>query len=72
MPSPFPGMDLYLDHPDFWPHHWLTTLIAETLVPQVRPYYRLRSRAEPATRRDKTGLGRGAISRQGTEILKGA
>ncbi|MGB3310892.1 MAG: DUF4058 family protein [Nodosilinea sp.] len=28
----------YLEHSDFWPevHHWLITLIAETLVPQVR------------------------------------
>ena len=43
MPSPFPGMDPYLEHPDFWPevHHWLITLIAETLVPQVRPKYRV-------------------------------
>jgi len=43
MPSPFPGMDPYLEHPDFWPevHHWLITLIAETLVPQIRPKYRV-------------------------------
>ncbi|MEO0826153.1 MAG: DUF4058 family protein [Cyanobacteria bacterium J06635_15] len=43
MPSPLPGMDPYLEHPDFWPevHHWLITLIAETLVPQVRPKYRV-------------------------------
>lgn len=43
MPSPFPGMDPYLEHSDFWPevHHWLITLIAEALVPQVRPKYRV-------------------------------
>jgi Protein of unknown function (DUF4058) len=43
MSSPFPGMDPYLEHPDFWPecHHWLISLIAETLVPQVRPKYRV-------------------------------
>lgn len=43
MPSLFPGMDPYLEHPDFWPevHHWLITLIAEALVPQVRPKYRV-------------------------------
>ncbi len=43
MPSPFPGMDPYLEHPDFWPevHHWLITLIAEALVLQVRPKYRV-------------------------------
>lgn len=36
-------MDPYLEHPDFWPevHHWLITLLAETLVPQVRPKYRV-------------------------------
>lgn len=43
MSSPFPGMNPYLEHPDFWPevHHWLISLIAETLVPQVRPKYRV-------------------------------
>ncbi len=43
MPSPFPGMNPYLEHPDFWSevHHWLITLLAETLVPQVRPKYRV-------------------------------
>ncbi|ACK69175.1 conserved hypothetical protein [Gloeothece citriformis PCC 7424] len=43
MPSPFPGMDPYLEHPDFWPevHHWLITAIAEKLVPQIRPKYEI-------------------------------
>lgn len=43
MPSPFPGMDPYLEHPELWAgvHHWLITLLAETLVPQVRPKYRV-------------------------------
>lgn len=43
MPSPFPGMNPYLEHSDFWAevHHWLITLIAEALVPQVRPQYRV-------------------------------
>jgi Protein of unknown function (DUF4058) len=43
MPSPFPGMDPYLEHPDFWPetHHWLISLIAESLVPQIRPKYEI-------------------------------
>ncbi len=37
----FPGMDPYLEHPNFWPevHHWLISLIAETLMPQIRPKY---------------------------------
>ncbi|MDB9315359.1 DUF4058 family protein [Spirulina sp. CS-785/01] len=43
MPSPFPGMDPYLEQPDFWPeiHNRLITLIADTLIPQVRPKYRV-------------------------------
>lgn len=41
MPSPFPGMDPYLEHPDFWPalHHWLIIEIARFLSPQLRPKY---------------------------------
>ncbi|MEG4054724.1 MULTISPECIES: DUF4058 family protein [unclassified Microcoleus] len=41
MPSPFPGMDPYLEHPDFWQetHHWLISAIAASLVPQIRPKY---------------------------------
>lgn len=43
MPSPFPGMDPYLEHPDFWPevHSRLIVAIADFLVPQVRPKYRV-------------------------------
>ncbi len=43
MPSPFPGMDPYLEHPELWPgvHHWLIIAIAESLVPQLRPKYRV-------------------------------
>ncbi|NET85102.1 MAG: DUF4058 family protein [Moorea sp. SIO1F2] len=43
MPSIFPGMDPYLEHPDLWPevHHWLISLIAEYLIPQVRPKYKV-------------------------------
>lgn len=43
MPSPFPGMEPYLEHPDFWQetHHWLISLIAESLVPQIRPKYEI-------------------------------
>ncbi len=41
MPSPFPGMDPYLEHPDHWPecHSRLIVAIADTLVPQIRPKY---------------------------------
>ena len=44
MPSPFPGMDPYLEHPDLWPdlHHRLITALADALGPQVRPRYVVR------------------------------
>jgi hypothetical protein len=43
MPSPFPGMDPYLDHPRTWAnlHHRLITAIAIAIAPQVRPKYRV-------------------------------
>lgn len=43
MPSPFPGMDPYLDHPSAWPnvHHRLITAIADDLAPQLLPKYQV-------------------------------
>ncbi|GBE94706.1 DUF4058 family protein [Nostoc cycadae] len=43
MPSPFPGMNPYLEHPNLWPglHHWLIIEIARLLSPQLRPKYRV-------------------------------
>ena len=43
MPSPFPGMDPYLEHPSSWPnlHHRLITAIAIFLAPHLRPKYRV-------------------------------
>ncbi|MEG4446741.1 DUF4058 family protein [Microcoleus sp. AT9_B5] len=43
MPNPFPGMNPYLEHPDFWPevHHLLIAMIQESLVPQLVPKYRV-------------------------------
>jgi len=43
MPSPFLGMDPYLEHPRSWPnfHHRLITAIAISLAPQLRPKYRV-------------------------------
>jgi hypothetical protein len=43
MPSPFPGVDPYLEHPDFWPgiHNLLISEIARFLSPQLRPKYRV-------------------------------
>jgi len=41
MPSPFPGMDPYLEHPNLWPgvHHFLITAIADFLSPKLRSKY---------------------------------
>jgi hypothetical protein len=44
MPSPFPGMDPYLEEPTLWPgvHQRLITYIADALQPKVRPRYHAR------------------------------
>jgi hypothetical protein len=41
MPSPFPGMDPYLEDPRLWPdvHHRLISVIAEMLLTRIRPSY---------------------------------
>lgn len=41
MPSPFPGMDPYLEHPALWPdvHQALASQIRALLVPLIRPRY---------------------------------
>lgn len=41
MPSPFPGMDPYLEHPEVWPgvHLLLISALAESLTPVLRPKY---------------------------------
>ncbi|ASC69563.1 hypothetical protein XM38_004900 [Halomicronema hongdechloris C2206] len=43
MPSPFPGMDPYLEHPSAWPniHHRLMTAIADGLAPKLLPKYQV-------------------------------
>jgi hypothetical protein len=43
MPSPFPGMDPYLEHPSSWPnvHHRLITAIADSISPQLLPKYQV-------------------------------
>jgi Protein of unknown function (DUF4058) len=44
MPSPFPGMDPYLEHPARWPdvHHRLITASSDYLTEQLRPRYFVR------------------------------
>ena len=41
MPSPFPGMDPFLEDPGLWPdvHHWLISVTAELLNSSLRPNY---------------------------------
>jgi Protein of unknown function (DUF4058) len=43
MPSPFPGMDPYLETPSFWPevHNRMIVAIADDLSPKLRPRYRV-------------------------------
>jgi hypothetical protein len=42
MPSPFPGMNPYLENPELWTevHHLLIGILAEVLNPQLLPHYR--------------------------------
>ncbi len=41
MPTPFPGMDPYLEHPSLWPnvHSSLIIALRDELAPQLRPRY---------------------------------
>lgn len=43
MPSPFPGVDPYLENPELWPevHHRLITAIAIAIAPAIAPKYRV-------------------------------
>ncbi len=44
MPSPFPGMDPYLEDPALWPdvHHRLISVASDLLTEQLRPKYLVR------------------------------
>ncbi|KYC42504.1 hypothetical protein WA1_21320 [Scytonema hofmannii PCC 7110] len=61
MPSPFPGMNPYLEDSEMWPevHHWVITVIAELLVPQLRPKYRvaIEKRVYQTTSEDSVLIG---------------
>src|SRR5713101_3843749 len=41
MPSPFPGMDPYLEHPALWPdvHNSLLAAVRDSVAPDVAPRY---------------------------------
>jgi Protein of unknown function (DUF4058) len=53
MPTPFPGMDPYLERPVLWPdvHNGLIAELRNTLAPQLRPryYVALEERSPPDT-----------------------
>jgi hypothetical protein len=44
MPSPFPGMDPFLEDPGLWPdvHHELISVARELLGGSIRPKYHVR------------------------------
>ena len=48
MPSPFPGMDPYLENPKIWrgAHHWFITAADEQLQPQLNHARLLRRHRE--------------------------
>ena len=47
MPSPFPGMDPFVEHPSLWPdvHNALIATIRADLAPLLRPRYVARRRS---------------------------
>src|SRR5215470_11561832 len=78
MPTPFPGMDPYVEHPGLWPdiHNGLIAELRNALAPQLRPryYVALEERtylAEPAgltfvSRLDVTVVGSPTPAASGT------
>ena len=66
MPSPFPGMDPYLEHPDFWQetHHWLIVACAEFIMPQIRPKYEIAIKKRIYEINDTNDIPDVAIKRQ--------
>ena len=86
MPSPFPGMNPYLEQDDAWHdfHQQFIPLVGQMIVPQVRPNYivkveeHLFIHERSATERDFLGradvsVARGDVSlpaRQGTQVLE--
>jgi hypothetical protein len=70
MPSPFPGMDPYLEG-YLWPdvHHALASKIRQLLVPQLSPNYL--ARLEVSVFEDKNPEGEVGILYPDVEILRG-
>src|SRR5712692_6277288 len=66
MPSPFPGMDPYLEHPALWPdvHNRILAALADTLAAEVAPryYVALERRTYAITPDDLVFIGRPDIA----------
>src|SRR5262249_23607470 len=71
MPSPFPGMDPYLETPDLWPdvHHELISQIRTALNPALRPSSAPRF-DRPVSTPDQTAPGR-EVTPPDTRVEKG-
>ncbi|OLP19796.1 hypothetical protein BST81_04055 [Leptolyngbya sp. 'hensonii'] len=55
MPSPFPGMNPYLEHPTFWSsfHTRLLVAISDALAPVLRPHYYIEVETRTYREQDK-------------------
>ena len=75
MPSPFPGMNPYLEHADVWQdfHQSFIPLLRQLLAEQVRPKYLVKIEEQifihelPADQRWLLGRGDMTVSRSGAD-----
>lgn len=76
MPTPFPGMDPYLEHPQLWPdvHSRLITGIGNALGPRLSPRYvvSVEERVYIASVEPKSFLGRADVSVSGPRLSEPA
>ncbi len=71
MPSPFPGMDPYLEDPGLWPevHHNLISEIQAQLTPRLRPNYVVRIEERAYITHEENGHSRPQQRVPDVEIL---
>jgi len=73
MPSPFPGMDPYLEDPGLWPdvHHELISTARHTLTERLRPKYsvRIEDRVYPVEPVEATTLIEEEIHESRIEVI---
>ena len=80
MPSPFPGMNPYLEQADVWQdfHQSFIPLLRQLLSAQVRPKYLVKIEEQifihelPEEQRRLIGRGDIAVSRTGDDAVAGA